>query len=102
VREVGILKTLGFTPGRILGILMGESTAIALAGGTLGYILGAVLCMFMRHAPVMFSQIKTLTLGPFVTAVCFSVALLIGLCSSFVPAWKASQTSIVEALRSTD
>jgi putative ABC transport system permease protein len=102
VREVGVLKTLGFTPGRVLAILMGESLAIAMAGGTLGYILGSILCAFMRHAPVMFSQIKNLTLGPFVTAVCFGVALTIGLVSSMAPAWKASRTPIVEALRSTD
>jgi putative ABC transport system permease protein len=102
VREVGILKTLGFTPARILAILLGESLTIALAGGTLGYVLGSALCIAMRHAPVMFSQIKTLTLGPFVTVICFTVALAIGLMSSLLPAWKASQTSIVEALRSTD
>src|SRR5262249_2683030 len=33
VREVGILKTLGFTPGAILGIILGEATFIALIGG---------------------------------------------------------------------
>jgi putative ABC transport system permease protein len=102
VREVGILKTLGFTPGRILAILLGESLAIALAGGLLGYVLGSGLAGAMRRAPVMFAQIKTLQLGPFVTLVCLGVALAIGLASSFLPAWKASRTSIVEALRSTD
>jgi putative ABC transport system permease protein len=103
VREVGILKTLGFTPGRILTILLGESTTIAMAGGALGYVLGSGLCFVVRRfAPVIFGQIKTLTLGPFVTAVCFATALTIGLVSSFVPAWRASRTSIVEALRSTD
>jgi putative ABC transport system permease protein len=102
VREVGILKTLGFTPGRILAILLGESLAIALAGGLFGYVLGSGLAGAMRRAPVMFAQIKTLQLGPFVTLVCLGVALAIGLASSFLPAWKASRTSIVEALRSTD
>src|SRR5260370_17166525 len=95
VREVGILKTLGFTPARILAILLGESLAIALAGGTLGYVLGSALCIGMRHAPVMFTQIKTLTLGPFVTAVCFAVALSIGLVSSLLPAWTASHIPIL-------
>jgi len=102
VREVGILKTLGFTPGRILAILLGESITIAVAGGALGYLLGSVLCIGMHYSPVMFPQIKTLAIGPFVTAVCLSVAFIIGLASSFVPAWNASRISIVEALRSTD
>src|SRR5581483_5046220 len=66
VREMGILKTIGFTPARILTILLGESLAIALTGGTLGYVLGTVMCGAIRkNTPVMFTQIKNLTLGPF-------------------------------------
>ena len=34
VREVGVLKTLGFTPGTILGMILGEACAISLVGGT--------------------------------------------------------------------
>ncbi len=36
VREVGVLKTLGFTPQAILGIILGESVVIALIGGAIG------------------------------------------------------------------
>jgi len=39
---------------------------------------------------------------PTVASVCVGVALAIGLVSSFIPAWNASRTNIVEALRSTD
>lgn len=103
VREVGILKTLGFTPGRVLSILMGESIAIALVGGALGVLLGSGLCFQVRqHAPLFFSQIKHLTLGAFAIALCFSVALIIGVASSAMPAWRASHASIVDSLRSTD
>ncbi|MBL8295052.1 MAG: ABC transporter permease, partial [Bryobacterales bacterium] len=44
VREVGILKTLGFTPGTILFLLVGEAVAIALAGGALGLLLAYGIC----------------------------------------------------------
>jgi ABC-type antimicrobial peptide transport system permease subunit len=33
---------------------------------------------------------------------CLVVAAVIGLISAFIPAWNASRTSIVEALRSTE
>src|SRR5260370_28810628 len=33
VREVGIMKTLGFTPGAILWIILGEATVISIIGG---------------------------------------------------------------------
>jgi ABC-type antimicrobial peptide transport system permease subunit len=39
---------------------------------------------------------------PVVAATCILVALGIGLISSLIPAWNASRTNIVEALRSTD
>ena len=35
-REVGILKTLGFRPRQILGLLVGETLALSLAGWALG------------------------------------------------------------------
>ena len=42
VREVGILKTLGFTQGNILGIILGEAGFIALIGGMSRMRLGPV------------------------------------------------------------
>jgi putative ABC transport system permease protein len=102
VREVGILKTLGFTPGGILGIILGEAGAIALAGGAIGCLLAALLCSLIRKGPAFIVQLKTLTIQPSVAVVCLAVAVCIGLASSLIPAWQASRTSIVEALRSTE
>ena len=42
VREVGVLKTLGFTGGNILWIILGEACAISVAGGAIGYLLSTV------------------------------------------------------------
>jgi putative ABC transport system permease protein len=102
VREVGIFKTIGFTPARILTILLGESVAIAIAGGLLGLLLGSGLCVMMRSMAVMFGQIKHLSLGFSVSLMCLGISLAIGLLSSFWPARRAARISIVEALRSTD
>jgi ABC-type lipoprotein release transport system permease subunit len=43
--------------------------------------------------------VATLGVTPIVGALCLGTALLIGLASSFIPAWGASRTSILEALR---
>ncbi len=103
IREVGILKTLGFTPGAILGILMGESAVISFAGGLLGCLLAAGLCSAVSHSPAggMMPAIQYVAVTPPVALICLGAALLIGLISSFVPAWGASRTSILEALRYT-
>ncbi len=103
VGEVGVLKTLGYTRGTILGIILGEALTISLVGGALGLGLATLLADGVRHAPMAFlQQLKTLTIVPSVGALCLAVAALIGLLSAFVPAFQASRIPIIEALRSTD
>ncbi len=97
IREVGILKTLGYSPGAILGIVLGESAVISLAGGALGILLAMGMTGAIRSAPGFF--FKSLAISPAVGAVSLVVALLIGAVSSFVPAWSAARTSILEAIR---
>jgi putative ABC transport system permease protein len=101
IREVGILKTLGFTPGAILGIVLGESAVISIIGGAFGCLLAAGMCSVVAHSPGgnFMPALKTLGISPLVGLGCVGVALAIGLLSSFVPAWSASRTSILEALR---
>jgi len=103
IREVGIMKTLGFTPGAILGIVLGESALIALIGGAVGCLLAAGLCGMVSHSPGgdFMPALRNLAVTPPVGLICLAGALLIGLVSSFVPAWTASRTSILDALRST-
>jgi len=96
VREIGVLKVLGFGRGTILGLMLGESTFIAVAGGLVGTILAAGLCALARNSVNAFASLK---LG-----MTFDVALLVllaaafvGLVSAFFPAWNASRTSILES-----
>jgi putative ABC transport system permease protein len=103
IREVGILKTLGFTPGAVLGIVLGEAAVISLIGGAIGSLLAAGMCAMVRNSPGgdFMPALRTLSITPDVGAVCLAAALFIGLVSSFVPAWNASRTSILESLRAT-
>ena len=103
VREVGVLKTLGYTRNVILGLVLGEALTVSLAGGILGLALASVLSGAVRHSPVaFFTQLKNLTIVPPVGALCILLAGLIGLVSAFLPAFQASRISIVDALRSTE
>lgn len=99
IREVGVLKTLGFTPRAILGIIVAEAAFISLIGGAIGCGLAWMMCAVVRHAPAFIMQLKTLTIVPPVAAACLLIALLIGVVSSMIPAWNASRTSILDALR---
>jgi putative ABC transport system permease protein len=102
VREVGVLKTLGFTGGNILAIILGEACVISIVGGVLGFLLSTFLVGGVQKSPAGFFLPPIHSFDPGVAAACVVVALGIGLLSSSIPAWNASRTSIVEALRSTD
>jgi putative ABC transport system permease protein len=102
VREVGVLKTLGYTSGTILGIILGEAVAISLLGAVLGLALATLMTVAVRNLPTFNAQLETLTIPPPVVALCLVVAAMVGLASAFVPAYGASRISIVEALRSTE
>ncbi|HXB68821.1 MAG TPA: FtsX-like permease family protein [Candidatus Acidoferrales bacterium] len=101
VREVGVLKTLGFTPGAILGMILGEALAISLIGGTIGFLLSTGLASGVsKAAGGLLPSIPSFQ--PAVAAACILTAAVIGLASSLVPAMGASRIPIVDALRSTD
>jgi putative ABC transport system permease protein len=102
VREVGILKTLGYTRGIILGIIVGEAIMISLVGGAIGIALAAFLVRGVRGVASFFPQIAGLHIVPSVAAMCLGLAGMIGLVSAFIPAFNASRISIVEALRGAD
>ncbi len=102
VREIGVLKTLGFTPTTILGMILGEAVAISLIGGTIGYLLSTVITAGVAHSPAGGFLPPIPPFQPAVAVACILTAAVIGLLSSLVPALGASRTPIVEALRSTD
>ncbi len=103
IREVGILKTLGFTPGAILGIVVAESSVISLIGGAIGCFLAAGMCSVVANGPGgdFMPALRNLAITPTTGVICLAAALLIGLISSFLPAWSASRTPIVDSLRYT-
>ena len=101
IREVGVLKTLGFTPGTIFGILLGEGMMIALIGGALGCALAWVLCAALRNATIPMQQLRVINTPPLIVLISLLIALLIGLISAMVPAIGAARRPILDSLRHT-
>lgn len=102
VREVGILKTLGYSRLAVLGILLSESVLVALIGGILGLGIASGILSTLRGAPAMFVNLKALALPLWVVGASLLLAVAVGLASSFVPAWNAARRPIVTCLRFTD
>jgi putative ABC transport system permease protein len=101
IREAGVLKTLGFTPGTIMGILLGEGAVIALIGGALGCGLAWGFCAMLRNAEIPIQQLRVMQVTPLIVSISLLIALLIGLLSAMVPAIGAARRSILDSLRHT-
>jgi putative ABC transport system permease protein len=101
-REVGVLKTLGFTPAGVRSLLMGESVLLSIVGGIVGVGLATALCWGLRQTPSTFADMSRIRVVPPIVVVSLFVAALIGLVSSVVPAWSAARRPIVDSLRVTD
>lgn len=100
IKEVGILKTLGFTNTAILNLIIGEAAVIALVGGIVGMLLATLITVAVGKVASNFvQQLQGLSMTPSVAVVCLGVAVLIGAISSFVPAFNAARTNILDSLR---
>ena len=100
IKEVGVLKTLGFTNEAILSIIIGEAISISLIGGILGLVLASILTVGVGKVGQNFvAQLHGLSMTPVTALIALGVALFIGFVSSFVPAWNASRTNILDSLR---
>ena len=95
-REVAILRTLGYTPGEILQLVLGESVLISIVGGLAGLGLGWLLAKALQAGAGAFGfqGIKWQA-----AAVVLGMAVVIGLLAALVPALIASRKNLVESLR---
>jgi putative ABC transport system permease protein len=92
-REIGIRKAIGARRRTILFQFLLEAAGICLLGGLLALGLVTATIAIARH------YIPGVTLSLSVIILALSVALVTGIVSGFLPAWRASRLSPVEALR---
>ena len=95
--EIGVLKTLGFSNGGVLGLVLAESVLITVLGGALG--LAGAWWLGIQFEPVFRQYLPGFRVPPdaIVLGIVFMVGL--GLVAGAVPAAQAMRLRIVEALR---
>ena len=96
-REVAVLRTLGFTRGSILKLLLSESIAISVIGGLVGVALATGAILFMAQPGIGLPVSMHMTAAT--ALVVMAVAFLVGLVSGLIPSYRASNLAIVDALR---
>ncbi len=96
-REVALLRTLGFTRGSVLKLLLSESIAISLIGGLIGVALGTGAIVFIARPGMGMPVAMHMTAAT--AAVVMLVAMLVGIASGLIPSYRAAHLGIVDALR---
>ena len=99
IREIGILKAIGFRNSHILRLFLNEALIIGIVGGTIGLIGGTILAYILRD--IFFEQAFFIyvifTAESYIKTWFLAVGLSI--VSGLYPAWRASKFDPVVALK---
>ena len=96
IPELAILKTVGFSDGRVTGLVLVEAVLLLLIGAGLGMATATGLLPLVNQTtggrfPPLFVSLET---WGWAAAVALALALIIGL----PPAWRVKRLRIVDAL----
>ena len=112
--DIAILRTLGATPGAIMGIFMVQGSLIGVVGTLSGGILGVLAALnvsemvawlervlgiqFLSSDVYFISYLPSQLIWSDVVVICVT-ALSLSFLATLYPAWRASRTEPAEALR---
>lgn len=96
-KEIGVLKSIGWKPRRILLMIMGETLVLTILSG----IVGSVFGILISEIGVMLLDAGDFSLGydPQAFILAFGITIFVGLIGGIYPAYKASKLAPTEALR---
>jgi len=97
-KEIGVMKTLGFSSGRVLRMVLGESLLLSFLGAALGTGAAAGVLFLLSKANGGGGGAGGIHLYPIVYAMVAAIALALGLVTGLLPALSAYRLRIVEAL----
>ncbi|HYH45350.1 MAG TPA: FtsX-like permease family protein [Thermoanaerobaculia bacterium] len=98
--EVAVLKTLGFSQGQVLSLVLLEALVVGLAGALIACGASALLIgVFSAGLEKVMPLFGTLAMTPRAWAIGLGLGLLVGLFSGLAPAVSAARLNIVDALR---
>jgi len=120
-KEIGILKAIGFSNWNVMSQFMLEGVLMSLMAGAVGVVIGIfgapiLSSLLLPHVSLFPTQQQRFTggtvnpgmfqlqsvaaaLDPQTMLLAFGAAVLLGALGSLYPAWRASRTSPMEALR---
>jgi putative ABC transport system permease protein len=100
--EYGVLRAIGFLPGHIALWVVAESLAMGVLGGILGAVAAWPFIDLFVHRLIeehMASFFPYFGLRPVHVAMGIALSALLGAAAAAIPAWRASQLQVVDAVR---
>jgi putative ABC transport system permease protein len=99
--EYGVLRALGFEPGHIRLFIVGEAVTLSLVGGLLGLLLAIpvvnVMGAYLEQDMGAFFPVFQMT--PLMAVAAVLITLVLGALASLIPAVRAGQMPVTDALR---
>jgi putative ABC transport system permease protein len=95
-REIGVLKTLGFSGPRILRMVLGESVLLALLGGLPGLAIAALITIALRVS--LANIAPAFAVSPVIALEGIALMIALGLFTGVIPALNAMRLKIATAL----
>lgn len=99
VREIGILKAVGFQNRQILFLFLGESVFLSLSGAIVGSWAAKLFFANLNLPAITGGFIQRVEVRLGVLAICVGIGVMVGIIAAGFPAWRASQRSCADALR---
>lgn len=95
-KEIGVMKTLGFSSDRIMRMVLSESMRLSLLGAAIG--MGLAALMLAAIAPFVQEFLGALYMQWEVAVIGLVIAILFGLLTGAAPAMSALNLKIIDAL----
>ena len=102
MREIAILKAVGFDGRQIFGLILAESFGLAMTGGIIGCFGAKVLFTHVDIYKLSKGNIPLFPITPDILALGLIVAALLGVISSLAPAFTSIKTTVVDGLKELD
>ena len=97
-KEIGVLRSLGWAGRSIMTLILVESAGLGILGGLVGVCAGWAVLRVLAALPQTANVVSASL--PLITALeAVLIAVFVGLAAGFVPAFRASRLSPVEAMR---
>lgn len=98
IREIGILRAVGWVKRRVLVLILGEAVVLSAIGAVLGIIMSIVLVRSLTLLPNLNGLIEG-RISPMLVVSAIFMAVGLGLLGGYIPARQASRMLPVQALR---